>query len=238
MRKILAILLLVTSLLLALTACGGDKTPATENPGNSDSSVVSDEPSSDAPSDTVDPNAAITEEMVRSHAVAPAEDFSYDVADDGVTIRSYKGSDTIVVIPEKIEGKPVVGFKQYVFGNDSAVRGVLIPNTVETLSQVFIKNEVLEVVICEGVTKFAGPAFGYCTALRQVILGKNVQELAGVGTFGNCTQLKELHFTEKLTKIDGEGTTFGNCDNLTIYAPAGSYAETFANENNIPFKAE
>ena len=100
MKKTIFALILMFSLLFALTACGGDKTPATENPGNSDSPVTTDEPGSEAPSDTVDPNEAITEEMVRSHAVTPAEDFSYDVADDGVTIRSYKGSDTIVVIPE------------------------------------------------------------------------------------------------------------------------------------------
>jgi hypothetical protein len=28
------------------------------------------------------------------------------------------------------------------------------------------------------------------------------------------------------------------CPNLTIHAPAGSYAEAYAKENNIPFVAE
>ena len=32
-------------------------------------------------------------------------------------------------------------------------------------------------------------------------------------------------------------TAFGNCENLTIFGIAGSYAETYANENNIPFRA-
>jgi hypothetical protein len=31
---------------------------------------------------------------------------------------------------------------------------------------------------------------------------------------------------------------FNECPNLTIHAPAGSYAETYAKENNIPFVAE
>ena len=212
MKKIIAILLLVTCLLFALTACGGDKTPATENPSNSDSPVTTDEPSSEAPSDTVDPNAAITEEMVRSHAVAPAEDFSYDVADDGVTIRSYKGSDTIVVIPEKIEGKPVTALKNLVFGNNSTVRAVLIPETVKELNQVFINNKCVEIVICEGTETIYGTTFGFCSALREVYLGESIANL-----YEN---------------------TFDGCENLTIYAPAGSYAETFANENNIPFQAE
>ena len=29
-----------------------------------------------------------------------------------------------------------------------------------------------------------------------------------------------------------------NCPNVTIYAPTGSYAETWANKHNIPFVAE
>lgn len=30
---------------------------------------------------------------------------------------------------------------------------------------------------------------------------------------------------------------FQNCESLTIYAPAGSYAEQYARENNIKFEA-
>ena len=31
---------------------------------------------------------------------------------------------------------------------------------------------------------------------------------------------------------------FKDCHKLTIHAPAGSYAETYAKENNIPFVVE
>jgi hypothetical protein len=31
---------------------------------------------------------------------------------------------------------------------------------------------------------------------------------------------------------------FDNCPDVTIYAPTGSYAETWAKEHNIPFVAE
>ena len=237
MKKTVFALILMFSLLLALTACGGDKTPATENPGNSDSPVTTDEPGSEAPSDTADPNAAITEEMVRSHAVAPAADFVYDITDNGVKIGGYNGSDTIVVIPEEIEGKPVTEFYDFVFANDSPVRAVLIPESVKTLGQVFINSEKIELVICEGVTKLAGLTFGNCSNLRNVVLGEDLQEIVGLGAFADCPKLEEVHFTNNLTQIESE-YTFDGCENLTIYAPTGSYAETFANENNIPFKAE
>ena len=236
MKKNIAILLLVTCLLLALTACGGDKTPATENPGNSDSPVTTDEPGSEAPSDTADPNAAITEEMVRSHAVAPAADFVYDITDNGVKIGGYNGSDTIVVIPEEIEGKPVTEFYDLVFANDSPVKAVRIPSGVKEFNGVFTSNQELEVVICEGATKIGGFAFANCSALREVYFNKEIEEL-GPCAFTGCETLKELHFTDALKSIAAP-SVFDACDNLTIYAPAGSYAETFANENNIPFKAE
>jgi len=32
--------------------------------------------------------------------------------------------------------------------------------------------------------------------------------------------------------------TFDGCTNMTIHAPAGSYVETYAKENNFPFVAE
>ena len=54
--------------------------------------------------------------------------------------------------------------------------------------------------------------------------------------FSGCTNLKELHVSANLIDIGYEA--FSYCSNLTIYAPAGSYAETYAKENNIPFVAE
>lgn len=243
MKKQISVLILITSLLLALTACTGSQSTASDNTDTSDSSVVSEKPGSEAPAEEVDPDAPITEEMVRNHPVAPAEDFSYDITENGVRMGSYKGTDPIVVVPTEIEGKPVTEYYDLAFGNDSPVRAVLIPESVTVLGEVFTNNKTVELVICEGVTKFMGLTFGNCPSLRQVILGKNVQELAGIGTFGACPKLEELHFTAALTKIGseeftGKPTTFMNCDSLIIYGPAGSFIETFAKENGVPFEVE
>lgn len=117
------------------------------------------------------------------------------------------------------------------------MRAVLIPESVKELEEVFTNNESVELVICEGVTVFRGLTFGNCSNLRQVILGENVQELVGIGTFTNCCRLMELHFTDALTNIDDEENFYG-CDNLTIYGPADSYIESFAKEYEIPFVVE
>ena len=236
MKKTISVLILIFCLLLALTACGGDTKPSGD-PAQPSGSVSSDEPGTDTPSEKVDPNAPITEKLLRSHAAAPAEDFTYDVEENGIKIRSYTGSDTVVVIPAEIEGKPVTALYNYVFGNNSPVRAVLIPESVKEIEEVFINNETVELVICEGVTRTLGLTFGFCSNLQQVIFGKDLQELGGIGTFGNCSKLKELHFTQALTNIDDEGC-FEGCDNLTIYGPADSYIESFAKEYGIPFVVE
>ena len=46
----------------------------------------------------------------------------------------------------------------------------------------------------------------------------------------------EVAIPAGVTRI--EDGAFDDCPNLTIHAPAGSYAETYAKENNIRFEAE
>ena len=135
MNKKLPALFLALVLVLGMTACGGKATDGTT--GSTDNTVTAEEEDHKTQNTKVDPNSPITEEMLRNHAVAPAEDFTYDVEDDGIKIRSYTGSDTVVVIPEEIEGKPVTGFYDYVFANDNPVRAVLIPESVKELEEVF-----------------------------------------------------------------------------------------------------
>lgn len=48
--------------------------------------------------------------------------------------------------------------------------------------------------------------------------------------------MTDITIPESVTNIDKN--SFERCHNLTIHAPAGSYAEKYAKENNIPFEAE
>lgn len=54
--------------------------------------------------------------------------------------------------------------------------------------------------------------------------------------FWNCGSLRYVSIPESVKTI-GIGA-FKNCPNLTIHAPAGSYAETYAKERGVPFVAE
>ena len=83
--------------------------------------------------------------------------------------------------------------------------------------------------ICDG-------AFRDCRSLEIVFVSENVKKI-GKDTFSGCDHLSQIYIPNSVGKIVGK-TVFKGCTNLTIYAPTGSYAETYAKENNISFVAE
>ena len=91
-----------------------------------------------------------------------------------------------------------------------------------------------DVVIPEGVTLIGRGAFSGCTSLTNVVIPGSVTEI-GDWAFEDCAGLTSVVIPDSVTAI-GEGA-FSGCKKLTLHAPAGSHAEKYAKENNIPFKA-
>ena len=237
MKKVLCILIAI-ALMLIMVACGGDSAPDTGNnretePVPGASSDHEDPSGQKAP--TVDENTPITEEMLRNYPETDASDFEYLIHEDYVEVMDYVGTDPVVVIPAQIEGKPVKELGAWLFANSTPVRGVLIPNTVETLSNLFINNATVELVICDNVKYIKSMTFGNCAALHTVILGDCLQEI-GFSAFGSCPSLKMLEIPSGIVQIDKDA--FLLSPSLVLAGEAGSYVETFANENGIPFEAK
>jgi len=68
--------------------------------------------------------------------------------------------------------------------------------------------------------------------ITEAVIGEGITHI-GDRSFYNCISLKKIVIPESVTSI---GTyAFKNCEELTIYGIPGSYAETYANENGIPF---
>ncbi len=78
-------------------------------------------------------------------------------------------------------------------------------------------------------------AFEECEGLTSVILPRDVETIRR-DAFAYCTNLEKIYIPETVTTIDIEA--FYDAEKVTIYGEQGSYAETFAGENSIPFVAE
>jgi hypothetical protein len=91
-----------------------------------------------------------------------------------------------------------------------------------------------EVLIPESVTRVGSNAFWGCCNLEEIVLPSSVNTI-GDRAFFSCDALKKIVIKGTKTKIS---IPILDTDTVTIHAPAGSYAEQYAKENNIPFVAE
>jgi hypothetical protein len=132
-----------------------------------------------------------------------------------------------------------------------------VPDTVTEICQHSAADSVLmtSLTIPDSVTSIGNWAFDGCTSLTEVTLGNSVTEI-GTSAFMNCTSLTSIVIPDSVTFIDytafyrctsltsitiPESVTeigdrvFEDCENVTIYGVVGSYANTYADENGIPF---
>ena len=92
-----------------------------------------------------------------------------------------------------------------------------------------------EITVDEGVTSIPKHAFRYQTSIERVILPETLESIK-VYAFDSCTALKEIWIPSSVTVINNY--VFRDCSALTIHGIEGSYAQTYAQENNIPFSTE
>ena len=81
------------------------------------------------------------------------------------------------------------------------------------------------------MTSIGDSAFSFC-GLTEITIPDSVTSI-GDNAFYNCSGLTEITIPDNVTSIGDYA--FYDCTNLTIYGYTGSYAETYAKENDIPF---
>ncbi|MCI9588282.1 MAG: leucine-rich repeat protein [Oscillospiraceae bacterium] len=154
-----------------------------------------------------------------------AEDF--EINSKGY-LKKYVGPGGSVVIP------PVTSIGTYAFFNCETLTDVVISDEVQNIgNQAFAYCANLRSVSIPGsVQKIDGYAFNGCTSLTEVVLPEGVKEIDFLA-FNDCKNLTAAVIPASVTKISS--SAFAGCPKLTIYGKAGSAAETFAREQNIPF---
>lgn len=180
--------------------------------------------------------------------------------DKEVMLSKYSGNGGEVKIPDAYDKYKVTVIGHSVF-NDKNVTSLEIPDSVRELKDyAFASNrELKSVKLPENLEKMGTNVFFNCTSLETVEFNKKLKEIGfssfcgtalksvtfpedgvmtslGPNIFFQCRQLSEVNLPANITKI--EDSTFAECaDNLTIIAPKGSYAESYAKKNKFNFKA-
>lgn len=125
--------------------------------------------------------------------------------------------------------------EQEEFRGCTSLKAVFIKNLKLVSDSMFEGDASLEYVVFDGaVSRIRDSIFKDCTSLKVVYLSDKVNTILG-NSFYNCRSLEKLYIPESVTKIDN--SAFKGCRALTIYGKAGSYAQTYALNNNIPFQA-
>lgn len=113
------------------------------------------------------------------------------------------------------------------------------------------------VIVDEGITSIGKDAFFYCSSISSVSLPSTLTTI-GISSFNNCNSMVNIDIPDSVstigslafdscinlvkatihnTSVNISSDTFYNCPSLVIYGYKNSTAETYANENNIPFIA-
>jgi hypothetical protein len=144
------------------------------------------------------------------------------------------------------------------FSNNPAPYSIVIPDGVSTIADCAFENcRVLEsVALSSSVTKIGEKAFAECLGLKKITIPFGVIEIGssafsgcaiteieipasvtslGYGVFFGCASLESVVIPESVTSIDEDA--FKHCRSIVIRAKKGSYAEEFANANDISFEA-
>ena len=127
--------------------------------------------------------------------------YSLNSAGSGIIIEKYTGSDKVLVIPDKIDGKPVVGIKGYAFSN-SDITSVTLPSSMTTIDgyAFYGAGKLTSVTIPSSITSIGNHAFEFCSSLKSITIPASVTSI-GSGAFYGCTALANVYCKEGLKAI-------------------------------------
>ena len=157
---------------------------------------------------THDPEVTVIEVSKTSQPVP----YEYTVEDGRVTITKYLGSESEVIVPGKIEGKPVVAIGANAFAKNEAIVKMTLPASVASIGQsAFAMCTKLESINAENVESFGAYAFFQCSSLKAIAFKDSIETLP-VYLFSECTSLANVKLPANLKALSNH--LFDACERL------------------------
>lgn len=229
MKRII-ILTLTILMTLILPACGKDTGDQNNKEPNDDKTTITQK-------DELYSEREISIDDVRNAQETDASLFEYIEVDGGVSIIGFKGTEEIVVIPEKIDDKLVVSIGNNAFINQKTITGLRFNESMMDIGANACENcsNLRIVLFGKSVKNIAEFAFNGCTSLEQVDLNEGLETM-GMLSFGN-TNMSELYIPGSVLLIDMPFTAKEG-KKLTIISIEGSEAEKYVSLDGESFNLE
>lgn len=139
--------------------------------------------------------------------------YEADFYNNTCVLKGYLGNDSVVNVPESIDGYRVVSLGSECFLRKTNVVKVNIPSTVKSIrARAFMESGIREITIPETVTQLSGSAFYRCNNLERVVIKAPVTKIE-MNTFAKCFNLKSVVLPNTIREIDSYA--FQYCRSLT-----------------------
>ena len=137
-------------------------------------------------------------------------------------------------LSEMVLPKSVQVIESNAFYDCDGITKLVIPDSVTSIgNNAFNSCELLsDVSLGTGLTAISEGCFANCPSLKEIVLPYRMQTI-GAKAFNACTALTDVTIPRSVTTIGSQ--VFSYPAKMTIYGIAGTYAETYANDNNIKF---
>jgi hypothetical protein len=174
--------LLIIAILLA--ACGGEQLTVDDSAAQTSEAelTINDEPIVLTPKEEPEPEPKLEKEIFP---------FEYEYNDhwDGIFITAYISDNPDVIIPQEIDGVPVVGIGREAF-KDANISSVIIPEGILLIIRSAFENnpDLTEIVLPKSLTKIWDNIFSGCTSLIRIDI-LNSEFSAGYNNFGGNENL-------------------------------------------------
>ncbi len=237
MKKKIMALLITAVMAISLCGCGDSASDSGSTPGGVSGGQEAGSADEDGKTETSGSTGEVSLEALMAHEESPAEDFDYvlvhDVETDRdvVRIHGYIGNDSIVVIPDEIDGVPVISADAiFATGSGLNVEAVRYNDNITS------------------IPRFAFSAAGGETndSIKYIVLGENMRTISELA-FSNCPQLEYIQLNDNLETIAATAFSYSSISDITlpdglrdytvsafsgmnVHVSAGSEAEAYLNE--------
>lgn len=192
----------------------------------------------------------IADTAITASAEAVSGDYTYEELSDGtISITKYNGTESVVKIPEEIDGKTVTKIGDKAFMGNKCVTEIRCENYELTSIGEFafcnctaLKTVIFEnyrykgsKVIYKGSVTIGRGAFASCSSLTEIELPRGLEAIEE-GTFQRCTSLGFIDLPSSVKSVGS--AAFQECTNLRVVELGGRLGHVISIGKKAFYKCE